>query len=116
MKIKGSVKRIDDAVQVTDKFKKREFRIETEGQYPQTIQIQVTQDRCLMLDTIKLQDLVEVSINIRGREWADPNSGEIKCFNTIEAWKVEVLESSGEAVSNTPATGYQGEENDGLPF
>ena len=32
-------------------------------------------------------DKVDISINLRGREWTNPQ-GEVKVFNTIEAWKV----------------------------
>ena len=36
---------------------------------------------------------VKVYINIRGREWTN-QQGEIKYFNTIEGWKIEVIQTT----------------------
>ena len=35
-------------------------------------------------------DQIEVSFNIRGREWTSPQ-GEVKYFNTLEAWRIEKM-------------------------
>jgi translation initiation factor IF-3 len=35
---------------------------------------------------------VKVFINLRGREWTSPE-GVVKYFNSIQGWKVDVLES-----------------------
>ena len=39
---------------------------------------------------------VKVYINIRGREWTSPQ-GEIKYFNTIEGWKIEMIQTTNVA-------------------
>jgi hypothetical protein len=52
--------------------------------------MQVTQDKCSLLDTISVGMVVEVSINLRGKSWTNPQ-GETKYFNTLEAWKIDVL-------------------------
>jgi hypothetical protein len=56
--------------------------------YPQDIIFQTTQDKCSLLDQFQANDNVEVSFNLRGREWTSPQ-GEVKYFNTIEAWRIE---------------------------
>jgi hypothetical protein len=56
--------------------------------YPQDISFQATQDKCSMLDAIQPNDQVEVSFNLRGREWTSPQ-GEVKYFNSLEAWRIE---------------------------
>ena len=72
-------------------FEKRDLVIVTEEQYPQTIIIQFTQQRCDLLDSLQVGQFVKVYINIRGREWTN-QQGEIKYFNTIEGWKIEVIQ------------------------
>jgi hypothetical protein len=88
-KLIGTVKVLNPTVQVSEKFAKREFVItETSSMYPQDISFQATQDKCSMLDAIQPNDQVEVSFNLRGREWTSPQ-GEVKYFNSLEAWRIE---------------------------
>ena len=52
-KIKGEIKVIGEAVQVTEKFKKRAFvLIDDSSQYLQYINFQLTQDRCELLSVV----------------------------------------------------------------
>lgn len=99
MTIKGKLKVINPTIVVSDKFSKREFVVETEETYPQPISIQLTQDKCSLLDLFKVGQEVEVSINLKGREWTSPQS-EVKYFNTIEAWKIN--HSASEIIPNAP--------------
>lgn len=88
-KLTGTVKVLNNTVQVSEKFSKREFVVtDTSSMYPQDIMFQATQDKCSMLDAIQQGDQVEVSFNLRGREWTSPQ-GEVKYFNTLEAWRIE---------------------------
>lgn len=80
---------IGQTVQVSERFTKREFVItDTQSMYPQDILFQATQDKCSLLDAIQTNEQVEVSFNLRGREWTSPQ-GEVKYFNTLEAWRIE---------------------------
>jgi hypothetical protein len=88
-KLTGSVKMVGNTVQVSEKFSKREFVVtDASGMYPQDIMFQATQDKCSLLDGYQSGDQVEVSFNLRGREWTSP-AGEVKYFNTLEAWRIE---------------------------
>lgn len=88
-KLTGTVKVIKDTVQVTDSFSKREFVInDSSNMYPQDIMFESCQDKCSMMDGYKVGDSVEVSFNLRGREWTSPQ-GEVKYFNTLDAWRIE---------------------------
>ena len=124
-KLTGVVKVVNDTVQVTEKFKKREFVITDENDmYPQDISFQAAQDKCDMLDGIIEGQSVEVSFNLRGREWTSPQ-GEVKYFNTLDAWRIEsvsenaqkpspsVQKSESEKVS-APVDGAGGDDD--LPF
>jgi ribosomal 30S subunit maturation factor RimM len=85
--LKGEVKVISETRQVSEKFKLREFVITTKDEYPQVIQFQASQDKGALLDNFNPGDQVEVSFNLRGREWTNPQ-GEVKVFNTLDAWKI----------------------------
>lgn len=99
MEISGVIHTIMDTVDVTASFRKREFVIETSEQYPQKIIIQLTQDKVAILDEYTKGDNVTVSINIRGREWVNPE-GVAKYFNSIDGWRVVKNDSfSGKPVN-----------------
>lgn len=88
-KLTGTVKVINPTQQISEKFSKRDFVVtDTSSMYPQDILFQAVQDKCALLDNVSVNDQVEVSFNLRGREWTSPQ-GEVKYFNTIEAWRIE---------------------------
>ena len=91
--------------QVSDKFRKREFVLtDNSTQYPQHISFQLTQDRCGLIEQFKEGDTVNVFFNLRGREWKSPQN-EIRYFNTLEAWKIEMANAAQNApVSSSPTT------------
>ena len=94
MEIQGQIKKIFPSQTMGQNgFEKRDLVIVTEEQYPQTIIIQFTQQRCDLLDSLQVGQNVKVYINIKGREWRSPY-GEIKYFNTIEGWKIEVIQTT----------------------
>lgn len=126
-KLTGTIKVINDTVQINDKFAKREFVItDTSSMYPQDILFQAVQDKCSMLDGFNQQDQVEVSFNLRGREWTSPQ-GEVRYFNTLDAWRIEKvgqgMPQGGPSEmnldpmpSNIPSASTDSEEDDDLPF
>jgi len=97
MEIQGRIKLIKDTQVISDKFSKREFVVTTDGNYPQHILCEFTKDKCSLLDSYNVNQLVTVSININGREWTNKD-GEVKYFNTIQAWKIEAV--GGQPVSS----------------
>lgn len=97
MEIQGRIKQIFPSQMIGQNgFEKRDLVIITEDIYPQTIIIQFTQQRCDLLDSLQVGQNVKVYINIRGREWTNPQ-GETKYFNTIEGWKIEVIQTTNVA-------------------
>lgn len=97
MEITGAIKFVGQTEQVKDTFKKRELVVTTKESYPQHISIQFVQDKTSLLDSFKPGDDVKVSINLRGREWVNPQ-GETIYFNTIQGWKIE-KEATAEATA-----------------
>lgn len=91
MEITGSVHHLGDPTTVSATYEKRELVIKTEEQYPQYILIEFAQGKCNdYLDKLKTNDQVKVSINIRGREYVNPQ-GEKKYFNSVQGWKIESI-------------------------
>jgi hypothetical protein len=121
MEVSGLVKFIAETESVGEKgFRKRDIVVTTDEQYPQQIQCQFVQDKCDLLDAVKIGESVKIGINLRGREWVNPQ-GESKYFNTIQGWRIEVVPMSG-ATSSPAAKASQeaepilGEHEDDLPF
>lgn len=89
MQLDGTIKQIGQDQTIGDKgFKKRELVLETSGEYPQKVLIEFVQDKTELLNKFKVNESVTIAINIKGREWKDPN-GETKYFNTIQGWKID---------------------------
>lgn len=98
MEVIGRIKDIDETKSFgANGFRKREVVVTTTEQYPQHILIEFTQDKCDLVDNFAIGESVKVSINLRGREWINPQ-GETKYFNSIQGWRIE---------KDEPAHGYQ---------
>ena len=95
MNIKGKLIEIYPTKQVTGTFQKREFVIEyaDNPKYPQSIKFEFIQDNCGMLDSYRIGDNVDVSFDLTGRPWTNPQ-GEKTYFTTLRAWKLEKLDGS----------------------
>ena len=125
MEVSGKVKVVSAEIQVSATFRKRELVVTTDEQYPQHIMIEFTQDKSDLLNNVAVGDAVKVSINLGGREWVNPQ-GETKYFNSIQGWRIERLQqeapagqpmpSMPAAQAFEPATSFNEEEHDDLPF
>ena len=120
LSVEGKLKRIHDEQVISDRFKKREFVIETEEQYPQVLMFQLAQDKTNLIDQFSLGDKVEVFFNLRGREWQKDPEAEIRVFNTLDAWRIQKVEAM-QTTENTdvPAAAEPiapASEEDDLPF
>jgi hypothetical protein len=125
MEVLGRVKLINPVQQVSASFKKRELVITTEEQYPQHILIEFAQDKTDLLNNYNVGEQVKVSINLRGREWVNPQ-GETKYFNSIQGWRIEKVQAEAPSAPQMPpmpaaeafepATNFKEEEHDDLPF
>ncbi len=127
MEVSGRIKMIDETKSFgSNGFRKREVVVTTDEQYPQHILIEFTQDKCDLLNNYSVGEPVKISINLRGREWVNPQ-GETKYFNSIQGWRIEKMqpEAPGQQIPQQvpnahdafePATNYKEEDHDDLPF
>ena len=91
MKITGTLKVKKDTQIVSEAFSKREFVLTVvDGAFSNDILIQLTKDKVTLINDINIGDLLEVEVNLKGKEWTSP-SGEVKYFNSIECWKVNKI-------------------------
>jgi hypothetical protein len=104
--IKGAIKLINPIKVISDKFSVREFVVTTpDAKYPQDILFQTVNDKMGVLESLGVGQQVEVSYNVRGREFNG------RYYNTLDAWKVEVTGSKPSQPSTQPI-----ELDDDLPF
>ena len=129
MEVQGKVKMIGEAQTFgSNGFRKREIVVTTEEQYPQHIMVEFVQDKCELLDSYQTGQQVKISINLRGREWVNPQ-GETKYFNSIQGWRIENLQGASAASGQgtvpppvpaadafEPASETGGDDHDDLPF
>lgn len=91
MKLEGKLKVKNDTIQVSESFAKREFVLTVvDGAFSNDILIQLTKDKCSLLDAFNIGDNLEVEININGKCWINPQ-GEEKYFNSLNAWKISKI-------------------------
>ena len=111
MQVTGKIKQINETQTIgSSGFRKRELIVTTDEQYPQSILVEFVQDKCDVLNNYKVGQSVKVSINLRGREWVNPQ-GETKYFNSIQGWRIESA-GSEQTTSVQPAQ----DDNEDLPF
>ncbi len=103
MEIKAKLLEIFNTQQISQSFRKREFVVEfaENPQYPEFVKFELIQDKCDLLDSMKAGDMVNVSFNLKGRKWTDPQ-GQVKYFNSLQAWRITPEQAAAPAGGGTP--------------
>lgn len=99
MDVIGTLKQKSEIIAVNDNFNKREFVLTLDGEYPQHVQFELTQQKCNLIDATKIGQQMKVYFNLRGREWTN-KEGELKYFNSLQAWKIETIGDAPEGALN----------------
>jgi hypothetical protein len=114
----GKIHAVFETQQITDRFQKREFVVETSDnpKYPQFVLFQLTGNRCDGLDGFSVGDDVRVEFSLRGRQWTSPK-GEVKYFNSLDVWTIDRVGASGFDSDNPPPPEAPPPDfDDDLPF
>jgi len=114
--ITGTIVEKYPAVDVSGKFRKREFVIsKTEVSngfnFTDYIKFQLTQDRCTLIEPYSPGEQIRVSFNLRGRKWE--KDGSVSYFTNLEAWKIEKVTDDKE--HNTSSSSQTPDESVPMP-
>jgi hypothetical protein len=120
----GKVIDISPVVQVSDKFRKREFVIEKKeaggaAVFIDYIKFQLVQDKCDLINESFLHEEVKIWFNLKGNKWE--RDGKVNYFTNLDVWKLEKTSSSGRDQNIPPQTTLEdippeNEELSDLPF
>lgn len=97
MEIQGKIIVIGELQTIGAKgFRKQQIVVKTDSQYPQSIPIEFTQDNILKLANYKVDDYVNVKINVNGAEWKG------KYYVNLNGWSISGSEKEKSALSFMP--------------
>lgn len=93
-----------------------EFDRRTGQKYENILKFQVSNSNIDRLDNIKKGDLIKITFQPQGRIYE--KDGEKRQFQTLNAWKVELVETKQPKPENVQNTAQQPleDEDDDLPF
>ena len=87
----GTLKIKKDEQVISDKFKKMDIVISDDhDSYPQLVSFQLANDNIDKIKNVEVGSKITVTFNLRGREWTN-KEGVVMHFNTLDAWKVDVV-------------------------
>ncbi|MFW6226742.1 MAG: DUF3127 domain-containing protein [Bacteroidota bacterium] len=105
--ITGTLLEVFDEVQVSPRFKKREFVLEQNNNgFTEQIKFQLVQDKTTLIDGIQPGTQLTIAFDIKGNKWKD------NYFVNLQAWK---LSASGDNTSTAPTGSSQKNEGE-APF
>ncbi len=87
--IEGTLHAVFNEQQIKPTLRKREFVLlyAENPTYPQYLKFDLFNDKCSVIDGFAPGDKLEVSFNLRGREWVNQR-GEKVYINSMEAWRI----------------------------
>jgi hypothetical protein len=96
----GRLVAVYDTIQRSEKFRTREFVIETtEAIRDRTInnyiKFQLVQDRTDLIDRFRVNDMIKVKFNIKGSRWE--KNGMTNYITNLDAWRIENQESAADS-------------------
>jgi hypothetical protein len=83
IQITGTVETILPTQDFPSGFRKRVLVINTGGEYPQTIPVEFTKEKCDALDSLSVGQQVTAHVNLRGNEFQG------KYYANIQGWRFE---------------------------
>ncbi len=123
--IQGLIHSIGDTTEYGQNgFTKREFVIKLTGEgensdYPNYIALELIKDKCALMDNYKISDEISAQFNLSGRLWSGNGKPE-KCFNSLQAWKIDSLGSAQAVGGQKPPPGDYSQNSpdfdDDIPF
>jgi hypothetical protein len=104
----------EDIVNISDKFRKREFVIdvpnERNPEWNDMVKFQTTQDRVDLIEPFNVGDELNVAFNIRGKKWE--RDGKVNYFTNLEAWRIDKVGAAG---GGAPSSAPMPDQPEALP-
>jgi hypothetical protein len=94
---------------------KRRFILETNDEYPQTLEFELFGDKVKLLEGLHSEDYVKVKFDIRGRVWIAPD-GNKRVIMSLSPWYIEKVDLSAQQEEDEPDFGAITEKPEDLPF
>jgi len=111
MELIAILQQVHAVEQVTETFKKQKIWVTIPGEYPQDFEIELQQAKAGSL-TAPVGSEIKFYLNLRGRKHT--KDGVTRLYNTITAWKIEVLKEGEAQVAATQTAPV--DESQDLPF
>lgn len=107
--ITGKLIQVNDTQQVSERFKKREFVLETNEEvngnvYTNFAKMQLVQNKCEVIDNFNVGDMVKVNFNIKGNKWE--RDGNVNYITNLDAWRIENAQQQAPAQAPPAAPAY----------
>jgi len=111
----GKIIKIGSTEQVTEKFRKREFAITTNEQYPQKLKFDLINNNVDYLDDFNIGDDIKISFLVKGNEYKD------KIYINLTAVAIGLIEDESKPakprkVQETKVETIDNDDFDDLPF
>lgn len=93
-------------------WKKQEFIVETEGQFPKKVCISVWGDK-INESQLQIGSNLKIDFDIESREYNG------RWYTDVKAWKIELAGAGGQTAPGGPGNqdmGSANDDEDGLPF
>jgi hypothetical protein len=121
----GKLVAVFETIQRSEKFKTREFVIETTEEIKDRIinnfvKFQLVQDRTSLIDRFSIGDQVKVLFNIKGSRWE--KNGQVNYISNLDAWRIESVSLHPVSTSTDSMSAFRSdmppsaEGVDDLPF
>ena len=92
--ISGKIKYIHQPQVFESGFKKQEFVIRTDEKFPQDVKLELTKEKTELLSTLREGNQVDVSFNIRGKEYNG------RYYVNLQAWRIKADQQSPTGLAN----------------
>ena len=111
LELSGRIEVIYPAVNVTDKFRKREMvlavtEVVNGNNRTEYAKFQFSQGKCELLDTYHPGDMVKVNFNIRGIKYQ--KGGKEGFITNLDAWRIERMAAAQTQQQAQPEQDYWG--------
>ncbi|MFO7534069.1 MAG: DUF3127 domain-containing protein [Kiritimatiellia bacterium] len=111
----GKVTKMYETQTFSKGFTKREFVVQTDDKFPQSIKFECIKERLALLDSVREGDTVNVQFRLRGSEYQG------KYYVNLQAVGIAVSEkgaagAGGDEADRLPPEPEGEGDNDGMPF